>query len=66
MLISVSALGLAAHSIERMLAGARTEAADEGISVSVAAIALTLALLAWQRHVIRATRSLAIATDHVH
>ena len=65
-LISVSALGLAAHSTERLLAGARTEAADEGIAVSVAAIALTLALLAWQRHVIRATRSVAIATDHVH
>jgi ferrous-iron efflux pump FieF len=28
--------------------------------------AATLALLAWQRHVIRRTGSLAIATDHVH
>src|SRR3546814_19598978 len=27
---------------------------------------LTLALLAWQRHVIRRTGSLAITTDHLH
>ena len=27
---------------------------------------MTLALLAWQRHVIRRTGSLAISTDHVH
>lgn len=65
-LISVSALGLAVHSVEQLLAGTRTGAAGAGIGVSIAAIALTLALLGWQRHVIRATQSLAIATDHVH
>jgi ferrous-iron efflux pump FieF len=65
-LISVSALTLAVHSIEQFFAGSRTAAAPEGIGVSIVAIALTLALLAWQRHVIRTTRSLAIATDHVH
>jgi len=65
-LISVSALGLAIHSIEQFLAETRTRAAGEGIGVSLAALVLTLALLAWQRHVIRATGSVAIATDHVH
>jgi ferrous-iron efflux pump FieF len=49
-----------------MIAGARTEAAGEGIAVSAIAMAATLALLAWQRHVIRRTNSLAISTDHVH
>ena len=41
-------------------------AAADGVAVSVAAIAVTLALLAWQRHVIRRTGSLAIRTDALH
>jgi ferrous-iron efflux pump FieF len=65
-LISISALMLAARAIEQWVAGTRTAAAGEGIAVSVAAMAATLALLIWQRHVIRRTGSLAIATDHVH
>lgn len=65
-LISISALGIAARAIEQLAAGARTQSAGEGIGVSVVAIAATLALLAWQRHVIRRTGSLAIRTDHVH
>ena len=65
-LISISALSLAFHSVEQFLAGARTEAAGEGIGVSLVAILATLALLAWQRHVIQKTGSLAITTDHVH
>ncbi len=65
-LISISALGLAVRSIGQLTAGGRTAAAGEGIAVSIAAMAVTVALLAWQRHVIRRTGSLAIATDHVH
>jgi ferrous-iron efflux pump FieF len=65
-LIAISALSLGARAIEQLVAGARTEAAGEGIAVSLAAIGATLVLLAWQRHVIRRTGSLAIATDHVH
>ncbi len=65
-LISISALTLAARAIEQFLGGSRTAAAGEGITVSLIAIAATLALLAWQRHVIRQTGSLAISTDHVH
>ncbi|MEJ6010340.1 cation diffusion facilitator family transporter [Novosphingobium aquae] len=65
-LISISALTLAFRAIEQFFAGARTEAAGDGILVSVIAMAATLGLLAWQRHVIRKTNSLAISTDHVH
>jgi ferrous-iron efflux pump FieF len=65
-LISISALGLAFRAVEQLLAGSRTAAAAEGIGVSLIAMAATLLLLLWQRHVIRRTGSLAIATDHVH
>src|SRR5690606_20331749 len=51
---------------QQMMAGARVSAPAEGIGVSFAAIAATLLLLVWQRHVIARTGSLAIATDHVH
>ena len=65
-LISLSALTLAFRSASQLVLGARTEAAGEGIAVSLIAMAATLGLLAWQRHVIRKTGSLAISTDHVH
>ncbi len=65
-LISISALTLGARAVEQFVSGGRTEAAGEGIGVSLVAMAATLALLAWQRHVIRQTGSLAISTDHVH
>ena len=66
LLISISALGIASRSIEQFLSGHRVEAAAEGIGVSIAAIGITLMLLAWQRHVVRRTGSLAIQTDSVH
>ena len=65
-LISISALALASQAIDAMTGGARVAGASEGIAVSLIAMAATLALLAWQRHVIARTGSLAIATDHVH
>jgi len=65
-LISISALGLAFRAIEQWIAGARPEGAADGIVVSGIAMAATLALLGWQRYVIRKTGSLAISTDHVH
>jgi ferrous-iron efflux pump FieF len=65
-LISLSAFGLAFRGIDELLAGGRVAAANEGIVVSLIAIAGTFALLAWQRHVIRETGSLAIRTDNVH
>ncbi len=65
-LISISALTLAARAIGQWFAGARPEAAEGGIAVSVIAMLATVVLLAWQRRVIRQTGSLAIATDHMH
>jgi ferrous-iron efflux pump FieF len=65
-LISISALGLAWRATAQLLAGGRVAAADEGIAVSLAAMAATFALLWWQRRVIRQTGSLAIKTDNVH
>lgn len=65
-LISISAIGIAGRAIGQWLDGAGTQAAEGGIVVSVAAIVVTFALLAWQRHVIRTTGSVAIRTDNVH
>lgn len=65
-LISISAVGIAARAIEQWIAGVRVEEATTGIGVSVIAIIATLALLAWQRVVIARTGSVAIETDHVH
>lgn len=65
-LISISALTLAFRAIDQWIAGTRPQGAEGGIAVSLIAMAATLALLVWQRHVIRKTNSLAISTDHVH
>ena len=65
-LILISALGLGFRAIAQFLGGARPQGASEGVTVSVIAIAATLALLVYQRSVIRRTGSLAIATDNVH
>ncbi|MDE2437165.1 MAG: cation diffusion facilitator family transporter [Sphingomonadales bacterium] len=65
-LISISALTLAGRAVIQWLAETRPEAAGDGIVVSGIAMAATFLLLGWQRHVIRKTGSLAIATDHVH
>lgn len=65
-LISISALGIASRAIEQFFTGSRVQGAEGGIVVSAIAIVVTLALVGWQRHVIRRTRSLAIQTDSVH
>lgn len=66
MLIAVSAAGIALRAISQLAGEPQTAAAAEGIGVSVIAIIATLALLAWQRHVIRRTGSVAIEADHLH
>jgi ferrous-iron efflux pump FieF len=66
MLIALSASGIAFSAIRRIVEGGRTADAADGIAVSVIAIIATIALLAWQRHVIRRTGSVAISADHVH
>ncbi|MXP26530.1 cation diffusion facilitator family transporter [Altererythrobacter indicus] len=65
-LISISAVGLGVRAVEQFLEGGRTNAAGDGVVVSLIAIAATFALLAWQRHVLKRTQSVAIHADHVH
>ena len=65
-LISISAISLAVRAVGQLVSGQRTAAAEQGIAVSLIAIAATFALLWWQRRVIRRTGSVAIATDHLH
>jgi ferrous-iron efflux pump FieF len=59
-------LFIGARSIQRLLSGASTGAAELGIGVSLVAIILTVALITYQRHVVRRTGSLAIGTDRLH
>ena len=65
-LIALSAAAIAWRAIDRLRSGGQTHDLEVGVGVSIVAIAATLALLAYQRHVIRRTGSLAIHTDHVH
>ena len=65
-IITFSALGIGWRAVARLLEGEATAHAEYGIAVSAIAIAVTLALLAYQRFVIRRTGSVAIEADHVH
>lgn len=65
-LISISAIGLAFRSVDQFVAGERVAEAQSGVIVSAIAMAATVMLLLYQRHVIRQTGSLAISTDNVH
>ena len=65
-LITISALFIGVRSVQRLLRGAETQQAELGIGVSLAAIAVTVGLIAYQRHVIKRTGSVAIATDRLH
>ena len=65
-LIALSSAAIAFRSLLNLIEGSTTKGAEEGIAVSLIAMVATLALLAWQRHVIRRTRSIAIQTDHLH
>ena len=65
-LIAVSAIGIAARAVDRLINGAATQAMGDGIIVSLLAIGLTFVLLWYQRHVIARTGSVAIKTDNVH
>ena len=65
-LISISALAIAWRAIDRLDSNAQTSGFELGMSVSMLAIAATFGLLAYQRHVIKRTGSVAIQTDHVH
>jgi ferrous-iron efflux pump FieF len=65
-LITVSAILIAWRAIVRLGEQEQTAYPEYGIGVSVIAIVATLGLLAYQRHVVRKTGSVAIQADHVH
>jgi ferrous-iron efflux pump FieF len=65
-LITLSALFIGYRSVERLMSGARTQDAELGIGVSLVAIAFTLALITYQRYVVKRTGSVAISTDRLH
>jgi ferrous-iron efflux pump FieF len=65
-IITFSAVGIGWRAIARLIHGEATAHAEYGIAVSAIAIVVTLALLSYQRLVIRRTGSVAIEADHVH
>ncbi len=65
-LIALSAAAIGFRAIIALVEGQRPAAAEEGIVVSVIAIIATFGLIAWQRHVVRRTGSVAIRADSVH
>ena len=65
-LISLSAVYIAFRAAQRLIVGAETADAELGIGVSIVAMVLTVALISYQRHVVKRTGSLAIGTDRLH
>jgi ferrous-iron efflux pump FieF len=65
-IISLSAMAILWRAVTRLVEGQVTANADYGIGVSIVAIVATALLLAYQRYVIRQTKSVAIHADHVH
>ena len=61
-----SALAIGASAVMALGSRALPQRADAGIGVSLAGAALTLVLVAYQRHVVRRTGSIAIGTDRLH
>ena len=66
MLITASALAIAWRAVMRLGSGESAGEAGLGIVASLIAIAATLALLAYQRRIIRQTGSVAIMADKLH
>ncbi|WP_260597726.1 cation diffusion facilitator family transporter [Sphingomonas endolithica] len=66
MLITASAAGIAWRAILAFGETRPTQDAEFGIGVSVVAIIATVALLAYQRSIIRQTGSVAIMADNMH
>lgn len=66
MLITVSAVLIGWRAVDRLGSGESTTHPEYGIGVSLISIVATLALLSYQRHVVKKTGSVAIHADHVH
>lgn len=66
LLIVASGIAIGWRSIMQLGIDELPTRGDIGIGVSLAGIAVTLALVAYQRGVVKRTGSVAIATDHLH
>ncbi|MBT8149638.1 MAG: cation diffusion facilitator family transporter, partial [Gammaproteobacteria bacterium] len=64
--ICASAVFLILHALERLRYAIDVKHADIGLAIMLVATALTIALVLYQRHVIKVTRSTAIAADSLH
>jgi cation diffusion facilitator family transporter len=64
--IGVSAVVVGVHGVDRLLNPQPLGAATLGIAVMLLSLALTAALLLFQRHVVRQTGSTAIRADSLH
>jgi ferrous-iron efflux pump FieF len=65
-LVTVTAALIGWRGVSRLGSGQTTAHPEMGIGVSLVAMAATVGLLAYQRHVIKKTGSVAIHGDHVH
>jgi ferrous-iron efflux pump FieF len=64
--ITGSALLLLAEAVRRLIHPATVENPPAGIAVMVFSIVVTIALVLYQRHVVRRTGSIAITADELH
>ena len=65
-MITVSAVGIVWSAARALLGAPEVAAPIEGIVVSAFAIVMTAALIAYQKHVVKRTGSIAIGADSVH
>jgi ferrous-iron efflux pump FieF len=65
-LIAASAVAIGARALAQWRGGGPVSDAGIGIGASIAAMVATAALIAYQRHVIARTGSVAIRADYVH
>jgi ferrous-iron efflux pump FieF len=66
LIVSASALFVGAEAFRRLLSPAEITAPEIGLIVMIGSLALTTALVIFQRFVVRRTGSLAIGADAVH
>ena len=64
--ITGSAILLLAEAVRRLISPSPIENAAAGIAVVVFSIVVTIGLVAYQRHVVRRTGSIAISADELH
>jgi len=66
MVVSLSALFLMVEAVKKLMNPEPIVKVDESIVIIIIAIILTVALVGYQRYVIRKTGSIAIAADNLH